>query len=363
MSYDLRIWSIEPCVDVERHRRAGKGWLIDVGASDPVMTEDIDDDVLPLLPGVRYLTHLHLEGERTRPALAALHRAARALATASKGAIEDPQDDSVTLPSGLKRWLPPTRGTAPVALLELSWWLDRSLLDRRVLDRVLDVVERHLPEAMPRRYGPYEPPAHVLAQTGRAHLLDFLVASESTGPVLYPHPPVAHVSLTTHRAPCWIDHGARRTFRCHRFTIAIERAVLDLPGWPTGLDRAWRALSAELRPFYGDVRTTHGHVRSKNGRWWTTGSTEAHPIRAWWFGGVPARMGHAAVVGEPYLGAWPELEGHGERVGGLRFLSTPDWRLAIDIADAVGGVPDRHRLDESASYPERYPPAFPFPDR
>ena len=50
-------------------------------------------------------TVLNLEGVRTPTGETALARAAKAIATAARGIIHDPQADSATLPSGVKRWV------------------------------------------------------------------------------------------------------------------------------------------------------------------------------------------------------------------------------------------------------------------
>jgi hypothetical protein len=361
VSHDVRIWSIAPCPDAAAHRAEGKGWQLVVTASEPVLDEDVPDEILPLLPGIGHLTELHLEGERSKAAIAALTKATKAIATATTGVIEDPQDASVTLPSGVKRWTPPARADR-VELLELTWWLAQpALLERTTLERFVALLASRLPEAMPRRYGAYEPPEHQLARTGHAHLLDYLASHLAGTVVWYPSPPVAYLGIGHHRDPAWSQRGGRPVFRAHYVTFSIERDVLKQPGWASALRRAWRELSALLQPFYGDVRTTRGHLRSRNGGWSSDGTTEQHPVRAWWWGGIPPRLGHAAVVGSPYLERWPELAGHGTRDGGLLHLSTSDWLAGDDVADAVGGVPARIAMINPGSYPEQYPSEFPFP--
>lgn len=357
MSYDLSVWSIEPCADAASHRCEGKGWALNVSPSEPVLEEDVDEGVFSLLPGIGYLTVLNLEGARTSTGESALARAAKAIATAARGIIHDPQDDSATLPSGVKRWVPPPR-EEQVSQLAMSWWMEHALLDRAALDRLFAVLETYLPEAMPRRYGEYEPPAHVLAKTGRDHLLDFLVEHDARV-VMYPQAPVADVFIHTDREAGWLVHAGRRAFRCHQFKVTIDQRALAQAGWATALIRAWRAISLELQPFYGDVRTTGGHIVSQNGRWGSNASTESHPIGAWWFAGLPPRLGHAAVFGRAYERAWPQLAKHGEREGDLRFCSSDDWHTDADVADTLGGVPVHHQLDPKGT---QYPAAFPFPD-
>jgi hypothetical protein len=87
-------------------------------------------------------------------------------------------------------------------------------------------------------------------------------------------------------------------------------------------------------------------------------------------------LGHAAVIGEPYLGLWPELRGRASSSDdGLAFVSTADWRDSADAADQIGGVPESlaigfmprkrtlpggGRMDE---WFEEYPSVFPFARR
>ena len=73
MSYDLRVWSVgsfdEPAVlpsgdwisTEGASTMSGAGWILNVGASQKLLPEDIPEDVNAALPGVRYLTELSLE--------------------------------------------------------------------------------------------------------------------------------------------------------------------------------------------------------------------------------------------------------------------------------------------------------------
>jgi len=276
------------------------------------------------------------------------------------------------LPSGAKRYAAPPPGESRISLLELSWWFDHSdLLGRNAVERLFDVLAAHAPEALPRRYGRYEPPQHALAETGREHAVRFLSEHLAEGVVWYCTLPFFHVSIAIRPACGWQRLGSEQRYRCNRMAVELDAGALAQPGWQTALRRLWRAASLELRPFFGDVRSLAGRLR-RGSRVWSDGQEEVHPIGSWWWNGIPPRLGHAAVVGERYLSLWPGLGGAAETEGGLAFLTTPDWRSQEDAADLVDGVPQHLALPfmahwgpaegggRTVRYPDSYPAVFPF---
>jgi hypothetical protein len=154
-------------------------------------------------------------------------------------------------------------------------------------------------------------------------------------------------------------------YRSQRLSIEVEQITLAQPGWPEALRRLWRRVSREIRPFYGEVRTLRGYARA-GARVMVTAETESNPTRSWWWKGVPRKVGHAFVVGPPYVELWPELNSRSIHDGELRFVETPDWLSKMDASELVGGVPARLASVPQAmvapyTWPEPiYPPVFPF---
>lgn len=334
-SYELSVWCVHPLETPPALSEplawtttfpiweiSAAKWLIAVSPSTPVLPEDMPLEVEGVLPGIAHVVKLSVRpSDAPKAGLAALNKVAKAIAKCARGVIFDPQTEIVELPSGIKRYAPqPPAEKEPSVRLQMTWFFDHlKLAERASLDRFLNILATHMPEALPRRYGVSEPPAHTLEKTGRAHLLDFLADHIAAGIVWYPNRPVLDLSLHFKR-PCGFEHNQ---YRCNALSIAFDKAALDVPGWSTELMRLWRALSNELRPFFGDVRTFRGY--------------EDHPVAAWWWKGVPPRLGHAAVVGEPYSSLW-KIDG-GTHEKGLTFVTTDDWRTDEDAADKIGGVP------------------------
>ena len=387
MSYDLSIWCVEPFTDpaslpdadawVRRDNYwsvEGKGWLLNAGPSDRVLPEDIPEEVTPLLPGIEHVVHLSLEPIHA-PAVGfkMLRKTAKTIAKASRGAIRDPQGDTVELASGTHRYESPKREKdTRVAIIEMSWWFDHArLLERASLERFLRTLRSSIPEGMPRRYGLYEPPQHELEKTGEEHLVKFLLAHLTESVVWYAKSPVAYVFISIKPTCGWQKLGSKTEYRCNRLSIELESATLEQPGWRIALYRAWKNLSIELSPFYGDVRTLRGYFRHGRG-FSSDGASEPHPTKSWWWKGIPPRLGHAVVLGDPYLQLWPEFAKSSEAIDGIRVASMPDWRTDQDVTEMVGAVPVALALPfmphEGASpmggrwtvYPEEYPPSFPF---
>jgi hypothetical protein len=374
MSYDLQVWSVERppiprCLgDLADWRERGGTWAYErpqwqivVGPSDRVLPEDIPDEVAQSLPGIAVRTELNLSPiSAGATARKLLRRTALALAKAGHGIVVDPQQETFATPSGVKRLLS-LGADENAAVLALGWWFgDGPQIAAAGFGEMVDLLAAALPEAIPRRYGLSEPPQHLYAETGRDHFVAFLAQhARGLGMVWYPRPPVADVSLSI---PDRIG-GSRQGYRSGRFEITIDIQALTQPGWSLAVQRAWRRISHLLRPFYGDVRTLRGFVR-RRGRYWGTARTEQHPVRAWWWAGVPHGPVHATVVGEPCLSLWSSFRKAADHDRGLAFVSTPDWTRADNAFQLTGEPPAEIAQPASGSgnlnADRVYPPVWPF---
>lgn len=117
MSIDLEMWSVErpDLMDFSQGKskweladgwavHAERGWQLVVETPEEVDSDEVPEEVSAESPGVRFLTQLRLEPiGAPDSAYKALQRVAKDLAKRSRGVIYDPQEDSVTLPSGVKK--------------------------------------------------------------------------------------------------------------------------------------------------------------------------------------------------------------------------------------------------------------------
>ena len=309
VSYDLQVWSTSgtdlpgglPDSD-EWHRHddvcvwRARAWQLVVGPCHRVEFEDVPDDVHAALPGIQHMTELSLEPTAApRAAHALLRRTAKALASAAHGVVVDPQTDTITTPAGVRRFVKP-RASEVLDALELSWFsTNENMRTRHWFDEFVRLLERELPEALPVRYGRWEPPPHRLRELGREHLVDFLVEvygnpAELGGAVGYPHRPVLNVNL------CLGAGASRHGWRADRLTIDIHAAVLQQPGWATALKRLWQRLAHVTLAFYADART----LRNQRPGGATVSeylAADHHPVCWWFWAGIPRDGGIAVAVG------------------------------------------------------------------
>jgi hypothetical protein len=296
---------------------------------------------------------------------ALLRRVAKSLATAGHGVVVDLQADIVTTPTGVRRYVAPARGGSLTAL-EMSWFsVDAGVASREGLERVTDCLERNVPEALPVRYGEYEPPSFRYSETGRQHLIDFL-AEEYLKPgslgfvVWYPKRPVLHVGLS-------IGVGKSPAgWRCHRLTLTLEASVLEQAGWPNALHELWRRLAQTVHAFYADVRILR---RYRVGAATVAEflDAERHPVCGPFWAGIPREGACAVALGQPYLSLWPDFDAVAEREGDIGFLSQPSWMDQENVFKHVGNVPEG-LAQQSPGYdglgPNRspvHPSEWPFP--
>lgn len=385
MSYDLQIWSPnlpDPAATLSASEGwqgesgfrslPSRNWQILVMPSDKVLPEDIPEPINALLPGIRYLTHMHLEPIYSSDnARKKLFSAARKLAKQAHGIILDPQTDRITTPKGIRRFIPKKRRDR-FSLLEMSWWFTQSplLSDAGLLDWV-SFMEKSLPETMPRRYGPHEPPKHLFAETGREHFIDYLLQnSYGLSFVWYPHRPVVGLSLGLDKN--W--GPSNLGFRANYLQISIEANVLEQPGWVNTLQDFWKQSAYYIQPFYGDIRILHGKI-PMGGTYGSDFKTEHHPISGPWWPGIPRQLGHAIVLGEPYLSLRPHFSRVADVYENFAFYSNPDWKSAEGISKKMIRVPSKIAQFRSpfsfinlgdkksimgSSRPEKYPKIWPF---
>ena len=144
------------------------------------------------------------------------------------------------------------------------------------------------------------------------------------------------MSATVHSERKW--GVGRQGFKCGYCSVAIELSALLQSGWQTALRNFWTRASHVVRPFYGDVRTLNGFIRS-GATYACDMQTESHPVRGPFWCGIPRDPGHAAVLGRQYLELWTGFRDAASIQGELGFVTMQDWTSAKSIIEMTGQVP------------------------
>ncbi|MFB5284059.1 hypothetical protein [Peribacillus sp. Hz7] len=314
MSYNISIWSVNKTsfenevFNQEKIKRQNNGiiyedknWQITVSGPFEVMEEDIPEEVVGQLPGIKYFTEIILEPfDAPKRALQLVKKMTKILAQSSHGVVVNEQEGTISSPSGVKRLETiPAKDADPSYLLMTWWFMNDHTFIKDGFETFLDLMESMMPEALPRRYGIYEPPQFKLADKGKEHFIQFLSENLHEGIVWYPSKPFTYINI---RIPDKVG-PTRQGFRSCYITIKFLEEVMKQPGWSMELKRFWLKASDQLKPFYGEMRKGQN---PRNGTWWR---------------GLPKSLGNAAMLGKPYIDLWPDFIKEAKQTeGGLFYI-------------------------------------------
>jgi len=223
---------------------------------------------------------------------------------------------------------------------------DGHRFETHLLDQFLTLLQGHIPEAMPRRYGPEEPLAYKL----KDHGLDHFRAEWRKNPALawQPNAPFVWIStlIPNDQRDFGARHGTRSPFLRHYRCSLIElRAKSRICHDAAALKRArdFLADAAMLtNAFYSEIRI-------------------GSPQTAWWWHGIPAGKPIVAVAGPPYLNLWQEFVGTSRPLGSehrLASSSIDPTTHEITIPARLADPRDLKRMVPGME--ELYAPVFPF---
>ena len=242
----------------------------------------------------------------------------------------------------------------------MNWWMTESPLETRAgREKLIEIMERELPECLPSSYGDSEPPVHKYDLCGKKHFIEFLDKNLEFL-VWYPQRPITGVFLGLPSPPGPHIVGSRLVgFRMNHLSIRFQKEILDSVDWSVKLLKFWKNVSGSIRPVYGDVRNLGPH------RWQgqMIGCLRGSQGVGWWWRGIPRRLGKAVVLGAIYQKHWPGFTSVAENIDGIAFASLQDWQSDGDLADRIGPPPENQAsvLELPRSFGESRPaPKFPI---
>lgn len=283
MSYDLKIWStnkIEPTNEI----KIGDHVII-VDSSVLVEDEDIPTFIMLSRKTTKYLTEIHIQPfTENQEIITAALKIAKKLAKSCDGSIENPQEEGNNAINGKfgKEKNPET--------VSIVWYMSpiESLVDKYL--EMISIFEKYMPNALPRRYGDYEPPQYKYEQTGKDHFVKCLKSSNGDL-VWYASNPIQYVYISdafSRKFPVEDD------FRSNKVELIVfKKAFLDSI-WNKALIRLFKEVALILNPFYAEII-----------------DTEESEVISWWWKGLPHRGGIATIIGKPYLDIMPGITKRG----------------------------------------------------
>ena len=319
--------------------RGAKGkYCFTLGLPVAVELEDVPEEVTSVLLAPAFLYELLVEGSSPTETPHAV-RFARQLAQASSGVVLDQQTDQIWVRGQLRT--PPAVQRGLIDIVEIEWYVRGDTDQKNAAPVWLDLTRRYLPEALPRRFGTYEPLQMKFSADEPAAFIDAV--------------PVDHGSLFFKASPpCIEGHLAGNgTGRVVSHSLSLHRDPLRDPRWRAALRRLFVGFAVETGAFFGVAQVQRGLEWSGRSMWYgaEAETTTYLAARGTWAGLLPyppwwAWFGpqYAPLV----IGHLPEEQLHSVGDGLFHSRSEePQDRdellAAISVSTAADGHPRRLR--------------------
>ena len=266
---------------------------------DPLNIEasEVPDAVVAAVLGVSVQYQILVEGSSTTDVDPA-GRIARRLAEALGGAVVDPQRGTIWSAKSGRAVTTPQR-EEQVSVIDVDWCFEKDRVGESTLRDFLRLCRQYLPEAVPRRFGSFEPLQGRYDERGE----DGLVGLWSSGTDVF----------WNARLPCV---GGRVFDPPHTYEGPGWKASLDFLCEPFERDLAWRdalralfvAVADELGAFYACAQVTGQHVWSRGGLWVGQDTERSTPVGGYGWRGLPPHPvwwswygpGYAPMVAEVF---------------------------------------------------------------
>lgn len=341
MSYDLDLY-VGRAVDLTPPD-AGPGGQFSVEPAARCEEEDIPSSYLPLLgKRRRWLIRLHIEGQPDAPKLKEFDDWLADVVSRTNGVLIDEQAGTYLTDKATGPLPDLSTDIDADGLGDMSFYFeDLEGFVPRALPAILDTIRETLPEAMPARFGQYEPLQGKVEDGDTSALLAAFAADPDQ--FMKARAPFAHIYTniaSDAELKKWHpEHFLRRHFLAGRLSFELRLKALSDPRLP---ELMWR-IAQVLPAFYAEIRDTEC------------------PVRAWFWRGLPEGQVRARVIGPPYNDLWPEAAPFVTARQGDLCLMTPT-RLAPDLPEPPEHLkePSDDSFAPTGVRPSDYAAVFPF---
>ena len=304
MSYDIFLWTKQR-PEIQETKIEIADALLTIDSPYQVEAEDIPAHILLQYESIAYMTAMYLQPythneEVVKKAL----KMASVYAEKYQGVVDDPQTEQIKTKLH-KAKLPTQSADAPTVSLTLCFPPDTDL--HKKLPQFLELLEKHLPAALPRRYGDYEPLPYKYDEMGKEHFTNFVEASDSM--VFWKGTkPVTYVFLCN--GSKWHSPSVGTAYSS--ITLHIFKEIYAKTNYQAAVHLLLKKSAALFGVFFAQVIDSNEHVIG--GLRWR---------------GIPKKTGYAFVIGEPYYSLLKLNAYRGEKIGENQMYFTAKCRPRI----------------------------------
>lgn len=339
LSYDFELYTSRKVELEAPHTSVGCNVLVD--GPYGVEGEDIPLNYLALLGKKRVLFKIHLEGYPTSSDHATLDTWLRQTVSETNAVLVDLQTEQFETPTRSGHLAPQTEPSNHTGWMSF-YFEDGEGFYESGFEKMLQEIAAIMPEALPARYGYYEP----LQDRVENGDVSELVASfkNETDVFMKSRTPFGHIFMNI---PCKRTferyhprHFIRRNFLLGQICFEVQPKLFANPEKLARLKVLFERLSVTLDVVYAEIVQTDG---------WS----------GWFWYGLPDNQAHTICVGDAYQGVWPNVLETGYRTGKHHHIVT---------TDRFGNMPPRppndlvapDQTDKNPGGRPNYASVFPF---
>ncbi|MET4001797.1 hypothetical protein ABIB48_000495 [Arthrobacter sp. UYCu511] len=239
-----------------------------------VEVDDIPDEVTASVLGVGTMYSILVEGSDP-VAIPHAVRFAKRLAKAGQGVAMDLQTDELWPKTSIRRAVKPEKD-AIVDLVEVRWY---HLMDEAPDDfpqRYLDLARQILPEAVPTRFGSFEPLQGNLARDGDSAFTAAFADEYGNSVFTKATLPVSSSFFNGVFGGNTDQDRGYRDGDVQTVSLSVHREILEDPTWRKAFERFVVAVATELRSFYTTVEVDPGWHWNGRSLWTTASKTHRY---------------------------------------------------------------------------------------
>jgi hypothetical protein len=269
------------CVALARVTKRDEQHLCSIDGPLLAEAEDVPDEVASALLGCHWTFQISMASSLPARAVKIVDEIARKLAESGQGVVYDPQADQIVWPSNLKklREVRAQERSEHAGRLELEWLWTRRLTSKDARS-VLDIFRRDLPEAVPVRFGTYEPMQGRLERDGEdafAELWDGVHSPfwKGTRPFDYGYVCLRRgwgSALSAEERDAMRPLlGGEKAPEVDAVKLQFRTEVIDDPRWLGAIRSLFERVCDEYSPFFAAAYLSpdrNAEMVALCGRWW-----------------------------------------------------------------------------------------------
>ncbi|MDQ0279408.1 hypothetical protein QO003_003711 [Arthrobacter silviterrae] len=229
-------------------RGARRAYCFTIDGPFGVEAEDVPEDVTASVIGAKAVYQVLVEGSEEASIPHAV-KFARKLAKATGGALLDEQTDEVWPRAKGSRVARPREAARPTELVTVNFYTLMSELPEDLPGNYIALARKYLPEALPTRFGTYEPHQGKLDRDGDQAFTDMWSENPRSRLFFKCDYPIAWGAIPGPEYPSSVWHAS----------LYLDGAALADPGWLDGLRRFFVAFALESNSFFASVEVLRNY--------------------------------------------------------------------------------------------------------